>query len=640
MAKRTTQNSPFVYVMLGFFLFLPLLKIESVLDEALFPRFALVGVFCLGAAFFAFKKLAATTWPLTFSLALGGFLIMQVISSSAAVNISESYASLARYFLMAVYFFMVLALVRQKTISVFWLLKCFTAGAALISIITATQLLQALGTGNFFSNIYSIKGTFTHKNLLSSALLLSLPFTLAAWATLKKPWRNIALITALLCVLEIFVLRTRGVWLGVFGSAIATALLFLATRKKEEKLPLAWVGAFSGIALLVLVGFFASSNIKAGITNSSNVQKRLTFWSNSVDMIGEHPALGVGAGNWKLIFPKYGLSQVDDSTMQGITHIQRPHNDYLWVWAESGPLGLLFFLALFVLPLFQITKNLNHTEDKGLRTVNYFAFMTIIAYAIFSFSDFPLERAPHTVYFFTAIAMVYGSTSKSVKEFKAPWLKFGLIAASGLALYVVSQRWQGEKNTVAVLEANRQQNAAAIVPAAEKARSTFYTVDPYANPIYYYSALGYQFSNRPKEALNSAQWAKEDAPYNILVLNSLANINARLGNKTVAYAYLDSALAIAPKYKAALVLKANLLLEEKRYTDALDVLNFHPLKSNDERYLQALATALRGTLQSYPQHGRFKPLMDYLQKQPPLKKPMDYISAYRTELSRRRVPQN
>jgi O-antigen ligase len=634
-AAKQTYTLSFI-VFLVFVAALPLLKVSSLLDQALYPRFAWLGLATLVFIGTHLKNLKLVNWPPGFLIALLGFVGLHVASLSTAINPAEAWATVARYGLMATFFAGLYGLLKTKKLTPVALLQGVLISTALIGLITAVQLLQSLASGDFFEDIYTITGPFTHKNLLSSALMLGLPFTLAGWVLLPGAWRKLALVVALLCVLEIFVLRTRGVWLGVIGSAIGTGLLFALTRQKKEKISLVWLGVFAGLALLVLGGLFASADLKAGITNRSNVDKRLAFWSNTADMIQEHPVLGVGAGNWKLLFPKYGLSAVDHSTMQGITHIQRPHNDYLWVWAESGPLGLFFYVALFILPIFQIIKNLRNSESNEIRILNYFAFMAIAAYAIFSFSDFPLERAPHTALFFTAIALVYSSASAEAKTFKAPWLPMVAGGLTLLALWVCYQRWQGEKDTVAVLEANAQQNARAIIPAAQKAHNPFYNLDPYANPLYYYEALGYQFSKKPQEALQRAKWAQEDAPYNILVFNAYANIYNALGQKNKALQYLDTALAISPKYEMAILLKANILMEQKRYPDALAALNFYPTRSNNERYLRALATALRGTLQSYPQHGRFKRMMEHLQKQPKLQQPMDYVNAYRSALSVRR----
>jgi tetratricopeptide (TPR) repeat protein len=261
----------------------------------------------------------------------------------------------------------------------------------------------------------------------------------------------------------------------------------------------------------------------------------------------------------------------------------------------------------------------------------FFGFFGLVAYLVFSFSDFPSERAPHLFMLSLLLALVFqnksGSQNSAVKLLVPVILGLGLL----FGLFLVSQRWKGESATHAVLEANRTQNARAIVPAVEEALNPYYNVDPYANPLHYYSSLGYAFSGQTDAALEACREARKNAPYNILVYNAYANTYARRREADKALAYLDTAITISPKYKQALLLKAELLLDQKRFDEALDALNMHDPESDDRRYLQALARALRGSLRTYPQHGRFRPMMEYLQQQPRLEQPMDYVRAYKAK---------
>lgn len=598
------------------------------MDATLLPRYVLAAIASLAFLALAFRIIREQKMPFYLCIASGGFLLVQALSVFSAYNAVESYFTLSRYAVALSYFWVILALLRSGMLSWPQFLKAGLLFGAIASTVTLFELLTSLSNGDFFDDIYQINGTFSHKNLLASGLMLALPLCLAAWALLKKAWRTAAAVASFLIVLEIFVLRTRGVWLGTFGAAAATAVLYFITKKKEQ-LPVKWLAALGGLALVILIGLFSSSEIKAGFLNSSNIEKRLAFWNNSMDMIAEHPLKGVGAGNWKLIFPKYGLAKVDDSTMQGVTHIQRPHNDYLWVWAEAGPLGLLFYLALFFLGFSRTVNNIRHSTDRDWRVLNYFLFFGLTTYLLFSFGDFPLERAPHNILFFTFIALAFSQKNDREKAVSGAWLVYLVPVLLLFSLYVFSQRWEGEKQSQIVLEANARQDAQAIIPAAEAAINSFYNVDLYANPIYYYSSMGYLFTKRPDKALQQLEWAQEAAPYNILVLQAKANGYLRKEQDAKAMVLLDSALAISPHFEMALLTKAEMLNEQKRYAEALNVLNLHNPRSNSERYLRDLANALRGTVNTFEQHGRFEGMVKHLKKQPKLQQPMDYIRAYR-----------
>ena len=458
-------------------------------------------------------------------------------------------------------------------------------------------------------------------------MMLSFPMVLAAWAVLKGLWSKGAMVLAILMLIEMFVLRTRGVWLALFVATAASGVVWQVKKQSDIKISRNWAIGLVGGALLILIALFASPQIKAGFTNSSNVQKRMAFWENTMEMISEHPVSGVGAGNWKLLFPKYGLENVDFSVGQGITHIQRPHNDFLWIWAEMGILGLVLYLALFAFGFRQILQNLSRLEGKNQRILNLAAFFGLMALAVFSLSDFPFERAPHMLFFMLFLAIPF-ATAKQEKglAFVAYLLPIFLV----IGLFVNYQRYQSELKMNDVLLANAQQNPRAIIPAAEAVFDpAWYTVDNYANPIPYYSGKGLLFTGQADRALAELESAKTYAPYNVLVWDALMQYYARKGAVDQALAMADTALAISPQFENVLLTKAELHLQRKEFADALAALNLHSPDSDDQRYLQDLANALRGTLNTYSEHGRFEPMMRHLQQSGNLQNPMDYIRAYR-----------
>lgn len=622
---QSTKASPFAYLFLVLLFLLPLVQVASLQDKALLSRFLVLNIASIAMLFMLWKDLKQLKLSL-FSTALISILFLALlISGFNALNSSEVFGSLARYASFLPLVILLESALRLKRINSEDVLKAAFLFGAVAAIPALFQLLKSLGSGAFFDDIYIIKGTFTHKNLLASAMMLSFPFVLAAWASLKGWWSKAAMILAILMVLELFVLRTRGVWLGLIGASAISVISFKLLKVEALAISKKWSLILGGLATLILVGLFLSPQIKAGFTNSSNVQKRLVFWSNTIEMVKEHPLTGVGAGNWRLIFPKYGLSEVDESTRQGITHIQRPHNDFLWLWAEAGPIALLALLALYFLAFKQVFRNLKQEEGLSLY-LQAAALFSLIAFGIFSFSDFPMERAPHTFFFALALALIL---SPSQARLRAQIPIYAAGAALVFALFVNFQRFKAEQGMEAVLQANASQNANGIVTAAEAVYSDWYTVDNYANPINYYSGKGYLFTNRPQQAFEALQTAMIDAPYNILVYESMAQYYARQGDLDQAIDYAAQGLSISPQFKMLILLKAEIHIQRKEFADALAALNMHEPRSNDQRYQQDLATALRGALRTYDEHGRFTAMMEHLKNSGPLERPEDYIRAYR-----------
>ena len=115
------------------------------------------------------------------------------------------------------------------------------------------------------------------------------------------------------------------------------------------------------IILFILVGISYTNTsgprmkrkpLQEKLTSAANfgegsAQVRLQLWKKTLSMIADHPVLGVGAGNWKVVIPHYGTNGLPSE--QGKVQYIRPHNDFLWILSENGPIALLAYLSLFAI---------------------------------------------------------------------------------------------------------------------------------------------------------------------------------------------------------------------------------------------------------------------------------------------------
>ncbi len=76
---------------------------------------------------------------------------------------------------------------------------------------------------------------------------------------------------------------------------------------------------------------------------TSSLQTRVIMWQGTFQMIKDHFWTGVGIGNFPLAYVPYRSAHHYDRVGMRIEH---PHNEYLAIWSELGPLGLLAFLWL------------------------------------------------------------------------------------------------------------------------------------------------------------------------------------------------------------------------------------------------------------------------------------------------------
>jgi len=73
---------------------------------------------------------------------------------------------------------------------------------------------------------------------------------------------------------------------------------------------------------------------------TSSTGTRLNFYYNAIQIVADHPLMGVGTGGFGAAFAK----QIKGSNL---TAASNPHNEYLLITAQTGMVGLALFLYLF-----------------------------------------------------------------------------------------------------------------------------------------------------------------------------------------------------------------------------------------------------------------------------------------------------
>ncbi|MDA0711512.1 MAG: O-antigen ligase family protein, partial [bacterium] len=150
------------------------------------------------------------------------------------------------------------------------------------------------------------------------------------------------------------------------------------------------------------------SNITTSVTSvfrPGGDRGRLAMWSNTLDMIADHPFLGVGLGAWKRYYPRYDQGAMVRRNSAPV----RPHNDFLWVAAEFGLIGLalyLTFLAAILIALYRQSFNSSITLQSTLFAMSILA---ILGHSLFSF---PKEQPQSAMLLFALGAIAIQSQGR------------------------------------------------------------------------------------------------------------------------------------------------------------------------------------------------------------------------------------
>ncbi len=140
----------------------------------------------------------------------------------------------------------------------------------------------------------------------------------------------------------------------------------------------------------------------------NTLNERFFLWEKSLSMAKANPLLGVGLGQWRLVFPVYGKAQKFRKSDDGLAEIffQRPHNDFIWVLSESGILGVLSYMAILGIAVFYALKIFFKSDDADNRALAICMLFGIIGYMVIAFFSFPKERIVHNIFLMLILACI------------------------------------------------------------------------------------------------------------------------------------------------------------------------------------------------------------------------------------------
>jgi O-antigen ligase len=216
---------------------------------------------------------------------------------------------------------------------------------------------------------------------------------------LRLKTRIFLILAALIGSWGVYLSLSRGAGLGLFIS-----VFFLSLINKNKIISL-------GLVLLLLVYPFVmpknikdwakSDNYDPLVMLTDNV--RLSVYRNTVNMISQHPFIGVGINTFSKNYGKYRLASVEAQTKTPDTIYA--HNSFLQMGGEMGLLGLgTFFIFLFFV-LKSIWSAFKRNTDPFLKALSVSVFAAIIAYLINGLTETSLYYARIVMIFWFLIGV-------------------------------------------------------------------------------------------------------------------------------------------------------------------------------------------------------------------------------------------
>ncbi len=629
--RMSLPRSPAAWVLVVFCALLAWVRNEAAIDPGLSPSQIAFGLLTVALAALAYRSIKEAGRVGFVEIALWGAWGFSWLGWSGALDQADGLYALSKAALSPALLGALLLLIRAGQLERSDLLTAGSVFALAVLLPALANFVEVASGGHLLEDIYSIKGSMQHKNLLSGALLLG--FIFSAAAALQTGNKAMTWIGGA-ALIAIFVLRTRGVWLGVGLGLISSTLLFLVFhRARWSQIKLS--GFWKVIGALAILTFVSSLFLEAGqskLLGGDTLNLRLAYWKNTLKMLAESPWTGIGPMNWRIHFVRYGLGETDYNVMNGITAIQRPHNDYLWILAEQGWIGLVLFLAAFGAVLISAVKAVQNSPDVKALGLSLIAFGGFVAFAVFSFGDFPSERSPHSVLWIMLWAYILSSENGAAKTFTVHPSVSRILSVVGLlaglwGVYSGMQRLEGERLAKTLLEAHSKRDVRSLIVLAPKVANSYYALDNFSNPFAYYGALGLFAEGKVDEAERGFREALELHPWHLLSLKQLGDIEKKRSKPEKALEFYERCLEISPLMEPTLLNKAEVLHAMGRSVDAFHSLNRCTLRIQNPKFDQLASSILPAVLKS--KAGDSKQSELYRRLEPWVDQPEKLVAAYR-----------
>lgn len=247
-------------------------------------------------------------------------------------------------------------------------------------------------------------GFFNGYMLLCGMNLLILPILLTLSIhknNLPKYIRIFFFVTILVNIPAIIFENTRIVWISLF--IVFFIIIFLSINKKIYLLLI-----FSLLIITSYNIFQISPNsinrLQTISSTNSNVQQnyeRILMWHSALNMFIEHPITGIGIGNYHKEYVSHYRSPL---SKEDTWH---PHNVLLSMLAQSGLIGTIGYLLLFIYLYYKSISN--YIKDKNIIDLTFLS--SLLAFSLNGLTDcnfvgHNLKELTYMFYFITGMYLV------------------------------------------------------------------------------------------------------------------------------------------------------------------------------------------------------------------------------------------
>jgi O-antigen ligase len=277
-------------------------------------------------------------------IALGLLLVWVALSISWATDRGDAWFQVRQWLLAAAVFVLVIAIAstpaRLRLIAL-----AFIAGALASIVIGLTGAgLSTTATALDLATRERFSGGAGDPNYLAAGLVAAIALAAGLMASYRDPLAKLGLGAVVLALAAAMAeTGSRG---GLIAAAFAVVAALVFARERR-----AATAAFAAFAVSAVTIFLLLS--PAAWTRMTEVDAagtgRTQLWEIALRMAGDHPLAGVGVGGFEHDSKDYVLRPGNLTEVANIAeHPAVTHNVYLQQLAETGAIGVLALLAVFL----------------------------------------------------------------------------------------------------------------------------------------------------------------------------------------------------------------------------------------------------------------------------------------------------
>lgn len=324
------------------------------------------------------------------------FFILCTFLSVIFNDISSNLSSYKSRFISPLIGILIIFLYQFTKKQIIIILSSFSISLLLNALIIIYQFLQG-ETGRLI-------GFASNYMLLCGINLLILPviYTIAiSKSNISNKLRILYLSTILINIPAIIFENTRIVWLGLFITFSIISIVSIRNKLKSLFIIILILLSSSLIFQFSPESYQRFQSITDTTQSTQSNYQRILMWNASIKMFIDYPIFGIGIGNYH---DKQASSYLTEEFIDIPYH---PHNTFLYILSESGLLGAISYISLFLYLFYNAINNFKST--KNIISLSYIA--CLIAYNINCLTDtmfcgYNIKTTTYIFWLFTGMYLI------------------------------------------------------------------------------------------------------------------------------------------------------------------------------------------------------------------------------------------